>query len=552
MKKSEVVPGAKPKKKGKVCIAVGVVAILGVIAIGSAFKNVGEQVEMISNAVEIEPVQYRDLSESISLKGTVSGESKTNVMSVASAEVTAVNVQVGDVVEEGTPLVTLDMTELEEQAADLQKDIRNANALAQNETVQLNQNLSETQEDQSNALSKSQQTINRAQSDYDKIKRDIEENEKQQKDKRDSLSKAEKKEKECKEKLERASDKYNEALNAVEENDNDDMKKKLNEKVEEASADLEEITAECGFAAEEVASIKTVISNLEDENDAYKKTLESAQIVIEDAKQSYEDTMTSTNRSVAAAQNTVDMSAYQSDGRDELNNQLENLQKQLSDCSLNAPCGGVVTAVNVSVGDNYIGGQTMVTIENTSKMKVIVNVEEADILKVQEGMKAVVTTDATGEEEISGTITRVVRVKNQSINPNASDVNTSTGYSAEISIDNTELLVGMTAKAKIVLTEKANVLAVPYDLIQTDDAGNTFVLVAEKQEDGTVKAVRRNIEAGEEVDYYTEITGGDLKEGEQLIYDNTYSVVEGQIFTPEQMYSEQDLGLANDTAVEAE
>lgn len=552
MKKSEVVPGAKPKKKGKVCIAVGVVAMLGVIAIGSAFKNVGEQVEMISNAVEIEPVQYRDLSESISLKGTVSGESKTNVMSVASAEVTAVNVQVGDVVEEGTPLVTLDMTELEEQAADLQKDIRNANALAQNETVQLNQNLSETQEDQSNALSKSQQTINRAQSDYDKIKRDIEENEKQQKDKRDSLSKAEKKEKECKEKLERASDKYNEALNAVEENDNDDMKKKLNEKVEEAGADLEEITAECAFAAEEVASIKTAISNLEDENDAYKKTLESAQIVIEDAKQSYEDTMTSTNRSVAAVQNTVDMSAYQSDGRDELNNQLENLQKQLSDCSLNAPCGGVVTAVNVSVGDNYIGGQTMVTIENTSKMKVIVNVEEADILKVQEGMKAVVTTDATGEEEISGTITRVVRVKNQSINPNASDVNTSTGYSAEISIDNTELLVGMTAKAKIVLTEKANVLAVPYDLIQTDDAGNTFVLVAEKQEDGTVKAVRRNIEAGEEVDYYTEITGGDLKEGEQLIYDNTYSVVEGQIFTPEQMYSEQDLGLANDTAVEAE
>lgn len=552
MKKSEVVPGAKPKKKGKVCIAVGVVAILGVIAIGSAFKNVGEQVEMISNAVEIEPVQYRDLSESISLKGTVSGESKTNVMSVASAEVTAVNVQVGDVVEEGTPLVTLDMTELEEQAADLQKDIRNANALAQNETVQLNQNLNEAKEDQSNTLSKSQQTINRAQSDYDKIKRDIEENEKQQKDKRDSLSKAEKKEKECKEKLERASDKYNEALNAVEENDNDDMKKKLNEKVEEAGADLEEITAECAFAAEEVASIKTAISNLEDENDAYKKTLESAQIVIEDAKQSYEDTMTSTNRSVAVAQNTVDMSAYQSDGRDELNNQLENLQKQLSDCSLNAPCGGVVTAVNVSVGDNYIGGQTMVTIENTSKMKVIVNVEEADILKLQEGMKAVVTTDATGEEEISGTITRVVRVKNQSINPNASDVNTSTGYSAEISIDNTELLVGMTAKAKIVLTEKANVLAVPYDLIQTDDAGNTFVLVAEKQEDGTVKAVRRNIEAGEEVDYYTEITGGDLKEGEQLIYDNTYSVVEGQIFTPEQMYSEQDLGLANDTAVEAE
>lgn len=511
MKKSEVVPGAKPKKKGKVCIAVGVVAMLGVIAIGSAFKNVGEQVEMISNAVEIEPVQYRDLSESISLKGTVSGESKTNVMSVASAEVTAVNVQVGDVVEEGTLLVTLDMTELEEQAADLQKDIRNANALAQNETVQLNQNLSETQEDQSKALSRLQDSVNDAQSEYDRLKADIAKTEKEISEKKDKLSKEEKSLK----KLEENSEKYKETL-------------------------------------EECKKLETSIAGHEARLESYKASEESMEAALKTAKESYEDTLTSTNRSVAAAQNTVDMSAYQSDGRDELNNQLENLQKQLSDCSLNAPCGGVVTAVNVSVGDNYIGGQTMVTIENTSKMKVIVNVEEADILKLQEGMKAVVTTDATGEEEISGTITRVVRVKNQSINPNASDVNTSTGYSAEISIDNTELLVGMTAKAKIVLTEKANVLAVPYDLIQTDDAGNTFVLVAEKQEDGTVKAVRRNIEAGEEVDYYTEITGGDLKEGEQLIYDNTYSVVEGQIFTPEQMYSEQDLGLANDTAVEAE
>lgn len=509
MKKNEVVPGAKPKKKGKVCIALGIVAVLAVVAIGSAFKNMSKQVEMISNTIEIEPVQCRDLSESISLKGTVSGESKTNVMSVASAEVTAVNVQVGDIVEEGTPLVTLDTTELEEQVADLQKDITNASAIAQNDSTQLNQNLSEAQEDQSKALSRLQDAVNDAQSEYDGLKADIAKTEAEIKEKEERLSK----EKKSLEGLDKKSDEY------------------------------KKITEEC-------VALETSIAGHKARLETYKASMEAAEAALDSAKESYEDTLTSTNRTVAAAQNTVDMSAYQSDSRDELNNQLENLQKQLADCNLSAPCGGVVTAVNVSVGDNYIGGQTMITIENTSNMKVIVTVEEADILKIEEGMKAIVTTDATGDKEIAGTITRVVRVKNQSVN--TTDVNTASGYSAEIAIDNTELLVGMTAKARIVLNEKANVLAVPYDLIQTDENGKTFVLVAEAQADGSAKAVRRDIEVGEEVGYYTEVTGGDLKEGEQLIYDHTFSVVEGQIFAPEQMYSEQDLGFANGTTVEAE
>ena len=152
-------------------------------------------------------------------------------------------------------------------------------------------------------------------------------------------------------------------------------------------------------------------------------------------------------------------------------------------------------------------------------------------------MKAVITTDATGEEEISGTVTRVVRVKNQS----AGETGTTGSYSAEISIDNTELLVGMSAKARIILQEKGSVLAVPYDLIRLDDDGSNYVLVAVGNEDGTATAVRKNIVCGEEVDYYTEITGGDLKEGDLLIYDYNGTVTEGQIFSPEQLYSEQSL-----------
>ena len=286
--------------------------------------------------------------------------------------------------------------------------------------------------------------------------------------------------------------------------------------------------------------------------DVFKSSLETAQNALDSANDNYASVLKNTDRSVASAQNTVDMQKYQASTTTESKDQLEQLQKQLADCTLSAPIGGVVTAVNVSVGDKNTAGTTMITIEDTSSLKVIVNVEEADILKIQEGMPATVSTDATGDEEIKGTVTRVVRVKNQSTNTNGTDTNTSSGYSAEITIDNTELLVGMSAKAKIVIKDRGTQLAVPYDLIRQDDNGDSYVLVAEANEDGTATAVRKNIKVGEEVDYYTEVTGGDLKEGDQLIYDNTFSVTEGQVFTPEQIYSNQALDTEGMMSTEAE
>ena len=286
--------------------------------------------------------------------------------------------------------------------------------------------------------------------------------------------------------------------------------------------------------------------------EGFKSSLEAAQKALDTANDNYASVLKSTDRSVASAQNTVDMQKYQTSTTSNLKDQLEQLQKQLADCTLSAPIGGVVTAVNVSVGDKNTAGTTMITIVDTSSLKVVVNVEEADILKIQEGMPATVSTDATGDEEIKGTVTRVVRVKNQSTNTNGTDTNTSSGYSAEITIDNTELLVGMSAKAKIVIKDRGTQLAVPYDLIRQDDNGDSYVLVAEANEDGTATAVRKNIKVGEEVDYYTEVTGGDLKEGDQLIYDNTFSVTEGQVFTPEQIYSNQALDTEGMMSTEAE
>lgn len=567
-KKAEV--AEVPKKKKKVWLIVLVIVAIVIVLIGSAVKNMTSQIETAANTVEVEPVEKRDLSDSVSLKGTIAGQSKTNVMSLAAAEITAVNVQVGDIVKEGDPLVTLDQKDIEKQIAELKTNINNANAIAANDAVQKQESLNQAKQDQATTLAKATDSVNKAQVSYDELVKKRDDCQTKLNNKKNEVSSAENAQNNAKKEVEAAQSAVYAAQDALSSYQSssqntsqptpggtasstvDTKLAELQQNVENANRNYSAKQSAYSEAASKYTSVKAEADSLQAELDAYPDQLKSAEEAVNTAKSSYSDAETSTNRSVSTAQNTVDMQKYQTSTTRDLKDQLEQLQKQLADCTLSAPIGGVVTAVNVSVGDKNTAGTTMITIEDTSSLKVIVNVEEADILKIQEGMPATVSTDATGDEEIKGTVTRVVRVKNQSTNTNGTDTNTSSGYSAEITIDNTELLVGMSAKAKIVIKDRGTQLAVPYDLIRQDDNGDSYVLVAEANEDGTATAVRKNIKVGEEVDYYTEVTGGDLKEGDQLIYDYTFSVTEGQVFTPEQIYSNQALDTEGMMSTEAE
>lgn len=560
-----------PKKKKKVWLIVLIIAAIVIVLIGTAVKNMTSQIETASNTVEVEPVEKRDLSDSVSLKGTIAGQSKTNVMSLAAAEITAVNVQVGDIVKEGDPLVTLDQNDIEKQIAELKTNISNANAIAANDAAQKQESLNEAKQDQATTLAKATDSVNKAQASYDELEKKRDDCQTKLNNKKNELSSADSAQNNAKKEVDAAQSAVYAAQDALSSYQGssqttgqdangtgsttptaDPKLAELQQNVENANRNYSAKQSAYSDAASKYTSVKAEADSLQAELDAYPDQLKSAEEAVNTAKSGYSDAETSTNRSISAAQNTVDMQKYQTSTTSDLKDQLEQLQKQLADCTLSAPIGGVVTAVNVSVGDKNTAGTTMITIEDTSSLKVIVNVEEADILKIQEGMPATVTTDATGDEEIKGTVTRVVRVKNQSTNTNGTDTNTSSGYSAEITIDNTELLVGMSAKAKIVIKDRGTQLAVPYDLIRQDDNGDSYVLVAEANEDGTATAVRKNIKVGEEVDYYTEVTGGDLKEGDQLIYDYTFSITEGQVFSPEQMYSNQTLDTGSVMSTEAE
>ncbi len=443
---------AKPKKKRKkVLIIVLVVAVIIAAVIWNVLHKAGEQVEMVNNLVEVEPVQKRDLSDTISLKGTVAGASRTNVTSKAVSEITEMNVQVGDIVKPGDVLCRLDSASIEEKIADLEHSQSNANAIESINDRQAADAVQQAREDQERQLKEAQLAITQA---------------------------------------------------------------------------------------EEGVTIAQRAYDANPGDETFPNLLNATR-ALESAKDNYNTTVDATNRAIENAQLQVQLNRYK-DSDSSTNDTLKSLREQLEDCVVTAPCGGVVTAVNVRVGDINGDKVTILTIEDTSSLKVVATVAEADILQLQEGMSAVVTASATGEEEIKGTVSRVVRVKEQSM-----DGQTAGGYSVEIALDNSELLVGMEAKVRVMIQEKGEVLAIPYDLIRYDDNGDAYVLIAEGNSDGTATAVKKSVTLGDEVDYYTEVTGGELQEGDRMIYDYSGMIVEGQTFAPEQMYSEQDLGMTD-------
>lgn len=479
----------KKFKWKKLIIILIIVAAAIIVAVLFARKKLGSMVEA-NNFVQLEEVKKQDLSDFISLTGSVSGETKMNYSSSASTEFATVEVEVGDEVKEGDVLATLDKESIQSQIDSIEKNLSNASALRENQKKLNQRALESAKTDQTNQLNQANQAINSAE----------------------------------------------EAYTAAENT------------VNSVSAQISDLKDQMNAAQseEEKADISARIAQLQEQLDAAKGELSAADKARSEAKANYNSVKSATDEAIFSAQNAIDVEEYNTEDDSSIQTQLDDLYKQLEDCTITSKGAGIVTSVNISAGDMNTPNTAVVTVESNQSMIMTANVSETDILKLEEGMKAVITADALEDQEINGEVIKVVKVYETSMSGESTGAQTGGGYSVQIRLDDSELISGMSAKAKIILTDKADILCVPYDLIQEDESGQSYVLCAEDNGDGSYTAVRKNIEVGDEINYYTEVTGGDVKEGDYVILD--YSIAEGDVFHAE--LSMNDMGDSADITVE--
>lgn len=250
--------------------------------------------------------------------------------------------------------------------------------------------------------------------------------------------------------------------------------------------------------------------------------------------------------SVENARDSVNAARLQ-DSAASYRNQLKDLLKTKKDCRIEAPIGGTVTAMTAEVGQKASGSGAAVmagtatssgtsssalfTIEDTARLEITSSIPEYDVVNIRVGMPVKITSDAVADGEWQGTVTH--------ISAKAADSNGNFTVLVEMTTAPGALAIGMSAKINIITEAKTNVFAVPYDAVTTNSQGENVVYVytpaAEGEaastaqttaEDGTGDAQPPSalgtpvvVQTGMETDYYIEITSDELEEGMFILSD---------------------------------
>jgi HlyD family secretion protein len=218
--------------------------------------------------------------------------------------------------------------------------------------------------------------------------------------------------------------------------------------------------------------------------------------------------------------------------------QLDKDRVNLGYTVIRSPVSGVVVSRVVDVGQTVAASfQTptlFVIAEDLSRMQIDSNFAEADVGQIRVGQKVRFSVDAYPNRDFEGVVKQI------RLNPTIqSNVVT---YDVVVSVDNPEqlLLPGMTAYVNVILAERQDVLLVPNAAFRfrppeteggkrrssrkrSTEAGKMKTVYVVRE--GALKSVR--VAIGVSDSRNTEVTGGDLNAGDQVVVGEAISAPSG-------------------------
>ena len=199
---------------------------------------------------------------------------------------------------------------------------------------------------------------------------------------------------------------------------------------------------------------------------------------------------------------------------------MSDTQKQMENYTIPSPISGTVIQKNVKAGDTVgtdtTASETLCTIYDLSYLEMTLNVDELEILSIKEGQTVTITADAIPDRTFTGVVT--------SVSAAGTTTGGTTTYPVTIRIDDTgDLLPGMNATAEIEVSSASNALAVPngsvvrgnYVLVTKDSPSAANAVQDMTAPDGYVYV---KITTGTSDDDYIEVASG-LQEGDTIAYD---------------------------------
>lgn len=189
--------------------------------------------------------------------------------------------------------------------------------------------------------------------------------------------------------------------------------------------------------------------------------------------------------------------------------------KNLHDCKLYAPYGGIISKKNIEVGQNVMPGTPVAQLVTTSQLKVKIAVPETEISAITIGQNAEMKVPALDGKILKG----IVEEKGIVANP------LSRSYDVKIRVKDITagLMPGMVTEVSLLSSESQVVspCVIPAGIVQLDEHNNNFVWV---NKDG--KATKRIIRCGDFTANGVTVLSG-LNVGDEIIVKGQQKVCEG-------------------------
>ncbi len=477
--------------KLKWLILVAILAVIGFSYFSSKriADSIAEQAAK-EESQETAMIERRNLKSTITATGTIESNEKRTVSAVINnTKVQSINCEVGDLVAEGDVLVTFATDSIDRSINQVREDISESEAKKNIDSAANERDYFYSYGVESFTVRDLQIKIDRAQKELDE-----------------------------------ACDGYG------------DAKKKKQDYIDE------------GHSEEEAGGL------YDDLIASYYMKIETCQNALADAKQALADEIYKGSHSLATSTDTYNTGNLTADDETKtLRRQLDSYMDDLEDYQVEAPITGIVTEINVQEGNGFSSGN-IITIQNCDVLYIRTEIDEYDIPDIKEGQKVIFKTDATRDEELEGII--------DTISPTATAVSSASGsaastgnnatYAVKVRILTKEdrLKLGMSAKLSIITEEKNDVLTVPYDAIKENEDGKQVVVLLSQAKPAITLQVEKPkkwyekllnafknqpdtppfeprsekevpVQVGMESDYYTEVSGAGIKEGEEVLIPET-------------------------------
>ncbi|MGA8671517.1 MAG: efflux RND transporter periplasmic adaptor subunit [Terracidiphilus sp.] len=199
----------------------------------------------------------------------------------------------------------------------------------------------------------------------------------------------------------------------------------------------------------------------------------------------------------------------------EANAQLSEAKKHLGDCQLRAPISGFVGMKKVDVGDSVSIGNPVFSVLDLDPVKVRVGIPEAEIGRVHEGARALVSIPSLDNQRFEGKV--------EAVGFSADSV--SRTFTTKIAIPNPKhvLRAGMISESRVYDSVMINALTVPTVAVVRDPRGLPLVYV---YDDSRQRVFARRVELGDLIGGEVELRSG-LRPDEQIVVAGQQNVHEG-------------------------